>query len=107
MCEQRAQFRIGQTTFAATIMHQHATKTNEFWVKFQSRRKEDAYVDLELNLRVSSGGCSWWRLDGYDTNEEDEEDESESEEDDEPNQPDQPAEVISNTQSMDCEPEDI
>ena len=32
-------------------------------------------VDLELNGSVSSGECSWWRLEGYDTFNDDGEDE--------------------------------
>jgi len=72
---QPARFRRGQTTFDATIQEQQGTSST-FLVVFKSSRREDEHIDLQLTKAVSAGGYSWWRLDGYETwDEEDEDDE--------------------------------
>jgi hypothetical protein len=48
-------------------------------VVFDSGRHTDKYVDLELPKAVGAGEYSWWRLDGYDTNEEGEDGEGDKE----------------------------
>lgn len=61
-----ASFRLGQTTFKGVIQHQASDgEETRYWVKFQSRRHQDKYVDLDLPNTVSSGEYSWWVLDGY------------------------------------------
>lgn len=77
-------FKAGRSEFKGKIK-KHEGGSN-YWVEFESRRHTSRSVDLELSLPVSNGGYSWWRLTGYETNEEsegeDEEEEEESEVDD-------------------------
>jgi hypothetical protein len=42
-------------------------------VVFKSSRRPDEHVDLEVSKQVSAGGYSWWKLDGYETWDEDDE----------------------------------
>lgn len=58
-------FRLGQTELHGKIAkHESGSK---YFVEFESRRHSDRVVDLELPKLVSAGEYSWWRLDGYDT----------------------------------------
>jgi hypothetical protein len=61
---------LWQSVFTGTITRQHADGSSKYWVVFDSGRHTDKYVDLELPKAVGAGEYSWWRLDGYDTNEE-------------------------------------
>lgn len=69
---QRTRFKKGQSEFGAVIDHHVAG--SEYFVRFDSRRHADRVVDLDLPKPVSSGEYSWWRLDGYETNEEEDSD---------------------------------
>lgn len=64
----QASFRLGRSTFEGTIKR-HDGGTN-YWVEFQSSRHKNRSVDLELPRPVVQGEYSWWRLAGYDTNNE-------------------------------------
>jgi hypothetical protein len=63
--------------------------SDEHLVVFKSSMRPDEHVDLELTKQVSAGGYSWWKLDGYETWDEDDEEmpvgdgEDEDDEDDE------------------------
>ena len=61
----RAKFKLGQTLFYGTITKVEGV--SKYFVEFDSRRHKDRVVDLELKGPVSSGEYSWWRLEGYDT----------------------------------------
>lgn len=74
----QARFKLRQTIFNGIIKHKSDSEDNVYWVEFNSRRHANKFVDLELPKAVGDGEYSWWRLDGYDTNED--EDESMSEE---------------------------
>jgi hypothetical protein len=67
-----ARFKLRQSVFTGTIERQADGGGSKYWVKFDSSRHTDRYIDLELPEAVGAGGYSWWRLDGYDTNEEEE-----------------------------------
>jgi hypothetical protein len=75
----RARFKFKQTIFTGTIQPQAKSdgeaRGSRYWVKFHSARHKDRYVDLELPKTVREGEYSWWRLDGYGTNDEGESDE--------------------------------
>ena len=66
------QGKARQSAFTGTIERQADGGGSKYWVKFDSSRHTDRYIDLELPEAVGAGGYSWWRLDGYDTNEEEE-----------------------------------
>jgi hypothetical protein len=78
----KARFKLKQTVFTGTIEHQEDGGGSRYWVKFDSARHTDRYVDLELPKTVGAGEYSWWRVDGYETNESD--GEELSDEDEEP-----------------------
>lgn len=65
----RVQFKLRQTVFVGTIKHKSNDHATEYWVEFDSRRHSNRFVDLELHKAVGDGEYSWWRLDGYETNE--------------------------------------
>ena len=74
-----AQFKKGQSLFHCII--ERCESRSKYWVKFKSNRQTDRVVDLELPKTVASGEFSWWRLDGYETDDPRRKNESESEED--------------------------
>jgi hypothetical protein len=66
MLGQRASFKLGQSVFNGIIQRLHGSKSSTYFVQFDNGRNSDRYIDLELPIRVSAGGYSWWKLDGYD-----------------------------------------
>ena len=62
-----ATFKLGQSVHKGRITKQHETELSTFFVEFESHRQENRWVDLELSGLVKDGEFSFWRLDGYDT----------------------------------------
>jgi hypothetical protein len=69
---QRASLKLGQSVFKGVILRAHESQVSTYFVRFDNGRHSDRYVDLELPIKVAAGGYSWWRLDGYDTCDEEE-----------------------------------
>ena len=67
MLSQTATFKLGQIVHKGRIGHQHETELSKFYVKFDSRRLGNRWVDLELPGPVKNGEFGFWRLSGYDT----------------------------------------